>query len=94
MYRFGARAKDKGSSKSVRAAGPLGGDEQIRERRRSRRKKKIKKHEERKETDEKEGKREDENQEEVKADRYSWTIQVAQRASGPGTLSLLGPWQP
>lgn len=43
-YRFGARAKDKGSSsKSVRAVGSPGGDEQIRERRRSRRRKKMKK---------------------------------------------------
>lgn len=40
------------------------------------------------------GKERGENQEEVKADRYSWTIQVAQRASSQRarySLSLLGP---
>lgn len=61
-YRFGARAKDKGSSgESVRAVGPLGGDEQIRERRRSRGKKKIKKREEEKK--ERMGKKEREGRE-------------------------------
>lgn len=46
---------------------------------------------ERKEERTRKVKRERGRNQEVKADRYSWTIQVAQQPAGSGTLSLLGP---
>lgn len=99
-YRCGTWAKDKGSSESARA--PL---EKIRAegkfaRRRERRMKKKDEEtdrrksgrEKRKEGTEKvKRERKRGRNREVKADRYSWTIQVAQQPAGSGTLSLLGP---
>lgn len=99
-YRCGTWAKDKGSSESARA--PL---EKIRAEGKfaRRRKRRMKKKDE--ETDRRKSGREKRKEEtekikrerkrgrnqEVKADRYSWTIQVAQQPAGSGTLSLLGP---